>query len=176
METDTLYIKTYRYKFTDELSHKMHEFSKIHAEDDRETFKEAFDEWKKDNTDIISKENKRLESDGYTGDIYKKIYSSVRYYYRKKSNKKTDAKQRRKYITINREFLDSMDGHIMTSYRNYDRKPADAYEDFMARYSDEVSNETESIMSNHTITKEDTYAKIKKTYKNRYFLFKKSNE
>ena len=64
----------------------------------------------------------------------------------------------------------------MTSYRNYDRKPADSYEDFMTRYSEEVSNETENIMSNHTITKDDTHAKIKKTYKNRYFLFKKSNE
>ena len=43
METDTLHIKTYRYKFTDELSMKMQDFSKIHAQDDRETFKEAFD-------------------------------------------------------------------------------------------------------------------------------------
>ena len=176
METDTLHIKTYRYKFTDELSMKMQNFSKVHAQDDRETFKEAFDEWKKDNNDIISKESKRLETDGYTGDIYKKIYSSVRYYYRKKSNKKTDAKERRKYITINRDFLDSMDCHIMTSYRNNDRKPADAYEDFIAKYSDEVTNETDYIMANNTITKEDTSAKIKKTYKNRYFLFKKSNE
>ena len=56
METDNIHIKTYRYKFTDELSSKMQKFSKIHAYDDRETFKEAFSEWKKANNEYIMKE------------------------------------------------------------------------------------------------------------------------
>ena len=39
-------------------------------------------------------------------------YHNIQYYFRKKSTEKKEPKQRRKYISVNRELLDAMDDHI----------------------------------------------------------------
>ena len=176
MESEKLHINTYRYKFDDDIVCMMQSFSKIHANDDRETFKEAFDDWKKTHHSVLTKESERLAECGFTGDMYKKMYHSIRYYYRKKSNKKEDVKKRRAYISINKEFLELMDDHIHSLYRMNPIKPAQAYSEFKEKYSEQLGTECMLIQQKNDISKSDTEQKIKKTYKNRYFLFKKSNE
>ena len=176
METDNINIKTYRYKFTDGFSSKMQKFSKIHAYDDIETFKDAFNEWTKTNNECIMNEEKRLQNIGYAGNIEQKIFNSVRYYYRKKSNKQSNKKQRRNYISINKDLLDHMDGHISQSYRKVNIKPSDAYDNFCKTFKKEITNECTFITKHTALSNEDAANKIKKTYKNRYFIFKKSYE
>ena len=173
MDIDKTHIKTYRHKFNDELSDIMKAFSKVHQYDDLETFKEAFNEWYSKNLPLISSEEKRIVDDGYIGDVKKKIYSSVRYYYRKKGNKKTVSK-RRIYISINSDILDAMDLHISTSYRNGSIKPADAYAIFLEDNMEAIKDECGRFIKQYKITKETAYEKMKKTYKNRHYIFKRN--
>ena len=57
-------------------------------------------------------EARNLENLGYRGDVKTKMYKSVRYYYKDKSDKKVDPKKRRVYISLDGDILDSIDSHI----------------------------------------------------------------
>lgn len=160
----------YRYKFTEEFMKDLYNFSKIHQYDERKDFKEAWKLWTEDNEEIIDKEINRLLSLGYDGDILTKMYKSARYYFRKKSYEKKEPKQRRQYISVNRELLDLMDQHIELNIYKEDYQPKTAFVSFC--------KENEAILK-ETITKifaqgiKDSQLienKIKKTYKNRYFI------
>lgn len=172
MDTTQPILQTYRYTFSPDIIQQMKYFSNIHAYDDRETFKHAFQEWKEMNHDDIHNELIRLRQKGYNGDIYSKMYHSMRYYYRKTSNKTQTPRKRRTYIHIQKNILDLMDQHIHDVYRSHNMKPSDAYDLFMELYQDIIEREVHSIMTRATISKEDSIYKIKKTYKNRYFMFK----
>ena len=53
-------INIYRYKFTNEFTCELFTFSKIHQYDHRNDFKEAWNNWIKDNDELVDKEVKRL--------------------------------------------------------------------------------------------------------------------
>ena len=172
MEDKQKSLKIYRYKFGAEFSTIMANFAKIHQYDDRHIFKEAFDDWFSANTEFINVEATKLTNNGYTGNIRSKIYYSVRYYYKHKTNKK-EAKNRRIYININRELLDAIDNHIRRTYQDTDTKPSKAFEEFLIVYNDLVENECDVLSCIHNLCKQEAADKIKKTYKNRYYIFKK---
>lgn len=86
--------KVFRFKFDDNVVDEMKEFSRIHKFDDRHDFKDAWEKWLVDNRTMVSDELERLDNLGYNGDIEDKMFKSVRYYYRKKSNEKTEPKER----------------------------------------------------------------------------------
>lgn len=173
-ETNTNTLKIYRYKFDDNIVDEMTRFAKIHGHDDRVTFKEAWELWKDEHRPLIERENYRLTQHGFTGDIYKKIYKSVRYYYSKKSNKEVEPQKRREYISITKEILEKMDKHIATNYTNNDFKPSNAFTNFNDEHNILIETELANIMTNYTISKEDVMMKFKKTYKNRYFIYRKN--
>lgn len=80
-------LKTYRYKFTDELMTEIESFAKIHQFDDRKSFKEAWVKWIDEAEIAILIQNNvdRLLQNGYVGNIMYKMFHSARFYYRKKS-------------------------------------------------------------------------------------------
>ena len=159
--------KIFRFKFSQEILEKMQEFARIHKFDQRNDFKDAWKSWTENNNDIIITENKRLTDMGFKGDINDKMYKSVRYYYSKKSNAKPEPKKRRKYISIDKSILYDIDRHITNSVESgQDFKPSDGFQQFI-----ELNGETvmESLAKTG-LNKEDINAKLKKTYKNRYFL------
>jgi hypothetical protein len=102
----------YRYKFTDDITNELYQFSKIHQYDDRKVFKEAWNIWVEDNRDIVDTEIRRLTIMNYEGDIIDKMFKSARYYFRKKSTVKKAPTERREYIGTHRDMLDAMDYHI----------------------------------------------------------------
>jgi hypothetical protein len=102
----------YRFKFTEEFMEDLYKFSKIHQYDDRKDFKEAWKVWIEENESIIDEEMRRLLNLGYEGDVLDKMFKSARYYFRKKSTEKKEPRQRRHYISVNRDLLDAMDNHI----------------------------------------------------------------
>jgi len=159
---DTNYI-IYRYKFSEQFQEELYEFAKIHEYDDRHSFKEAWELWKDQNKDIISIEIRRLNNLGYDGDCLDKMFKSVRYYFRKKSTIKKEQKKRSIYIKINKEFLELMDNHIEKH-----SKPSIGFSDFYEKYRNIINKQFESLSS--LIELDDFEKKIKKTYKNRYFL------
>jgi len=112
-------------------------FSKVHQYDDRQTYKSEWQKWtsQAEIAEAMEVERRRLQENGYTGDIDDKMFKAGRYYFRKKTstivadqtittappttdnNIATDppspaAAQRRTYITMSKQCIRLMDEHI----------------------------------------------------------------
>jgi len=192
-------MKTYRYKFDNDITDELSYFAKIHQYDDRHSFKEAWEKWIAD-PNIKSKidaEINRLLENGAEGDIMDKLYKSARYYYRKKSTTKTEAKDRKIYIRFSENILKVIDNHILEQYKQHiissninnqsvkmiDISPAEAYEQFCENKKDEISKEVQLLLNKSICKTEDRgdswmeiSNKCKKTYKNRYNIIRSKNE
>lgn len=163
-------VNIFRYKFTESFMNELYIFSKVHQYDHRNDFKEAWNVWTEDNINIVSDEVKRLEELGYVGDILDKMFKSARYYFRKKTTEKKAPQQRCDYVGVNRELLNKIDEHIKTNINNDDYKPSDAFDDFCKENIEVLKEEVKRLyivgLRDHIVIKN----KIKKTYKNRYFI------
>lgn len=160
----------YRFKFTEDLMQELYQFSKIHQYDERKDFKEAWQLWTEENQDIIVEETTRLESLGYDGDVLDKMFKSARYYFRKKSTEKKKPKQRRQYISVTRELLDAMDRHIEENIFNEDYQPKTGFISFCKSNENILTESMTKIFEQGVKNSELIEYKIKKTYKNRYFM------
>lgn len=148
---------------------------------------------------LLNNEVGRLTALGYKGDVADKLFKSGRYYFRQKTYGFQGTSRQeplcpnlslqpvgvrgalvptarpclcapRKYVLLNRQLLDTMDDHIARGLRSIDTyTPADGFADFCKlnfnSYSSEVTRLSE-IMP----TGEAVHDKLKKTYKNRYFM------
>ena len=162
----------FRFKFSTEFTNQLYPFAKLHQYDDRHMYKEEWARWLTNNSELIDTEITRLKGLGYDGDIVSKMYKSGRYYFRKKTSS-SDAKKRRKYISLEHDMIDAMDEHINTTYYLPCFKPSIAYEQFCMEYEHLLNDEMERLVQEKLLA-EDIYSKLKKTYKNRYFLFKQN--
>lgn len=166
----------YRFKFTEEFMEYLHNFSKIHQYDERKDFKEAWIIWTEENSEIIDTEVCRLLKLGYEGDILDKMFKSSRYYFRKKSNVKIEPMQRRHYISVNRELLDAMDLHIEENINDDDYQPKIGFIKF-CKDNENILKDTISKIFEQGIKESNLIEdKIKKTYKNRYFIISKNKQ
>ena len=137
-------IKTYRHEFSKEFMAELSRFSKVHQYDDRQTYKSEWQKWtsQAEIAEAMELERRRLQENGYTGDIDDKMFKAGRYYFRKKTstvvadqtittgtttinnNIATDPPspaapaapvatlQRRTYITMSKQCIRLMDEHI----------------------------------------------------------------
>lgn len=180
--TEIITVQTFRFKFSQELTEHMSHFAKIHQYDERKDFKESWQEWIKDAdiSALINEENKKLYHQGYEGDIMEKMFKSIRYYYRVKSDNKTPTVPRKEYISFTQNMLDIMDSHIKVKFlenttKNKDNQiitkisPANAYTEFCNTHHAEIEKETQCIYEQYE-DKSEINNKFKKTYKNRYFI------
>jgi hypothetical protein len=167
---DEININIYRYKFIEEFTSELYKFSKIHQYDHRKDFKEAWNIWVDDNQSLVDEEVRRLSNLGYDGDILDKMFKSARYYFRKKTTEKKEPQKRRVYIGVEKELLEAMDKHIIQNVNNKDYKPSDGFSLFCKEnieiLQEEVNRLCKCGLTNHIEIKD----KIKKTYKNRYFM------
>jgi hypothetical protein len=159
----------YRYKFTQDIMDELHNFSKIHQYDDRVQFKEAWQLWTIEFDEPIRVEIQRLSHNGYEGDILDKMFKSARYYFRKKSSVKPEVKERREYISFQKDILTLMDEHIKLTKL----KPADGFTDFCNANVEALKKEITYLVGHNITDSKQIQAKFKKTYKNRYFLLNK---
>jgi hypothetical protein len=168
-------------------------FAKLHQFDDRQTYKTHWTRWFSENQISLEAEIQRLTANGYTGDVNEKMYKAGRYYFRKKKEDEKegqdekegkdgkDEKERqdvdkppytsKKYITMSKGLLAEMDKHIVSSIEN-DRTytPAKGYTVFCERYVALLAVETARLILATQLNDTQIIAKIKKTYKNRYFI------
>ena len=172
MQEGALPATIYRFKFTEEFMEELHNFSKVHQYDHRKDFKEAWVKWADNNEDIISKEVDRLKTLGYPNDdiIDDKMFKSARYYFRKKSSVRPEPKQRRQYIVVDHELLDKMDLHIISNIYNEDYKPKTAFIMFCKEYKVVLQQTILTMGEKGVFDAKLIEDKIKKTYKNRYFM------
>ena len=169
--TNKLERAIYRFKFTEEFMVELYNFAKIHQYDHRKDFKEAWTKWADENAGIISNETERLIALGYKAEenIDTKMFKSARYYFRKKSPVKPEPKQRRQYISVDHDLLMAMDRHII----NTDSKPEAAFIIFCKENESVLRQSVAQICAQGINDVQQIQSKIKKTYKNRYFLLVK---
>ena len=169
MDNTTGAPTTFRFKFTPEFTNELFEFAQLHRYDNRAIFKEAWEEWTKENHNDIESEVKRLTSNGYTGSVLDKMYKSARYYFRKKKTITTEPKERRRYVNVDNEMIETMDDHIMEWSRRTNFKPATAFSDFCESHKSLLEKEVLRLYTEENLTTQEIPDKLKKTYKNRYF-------
>jgi hypothetical protein len=169
-EIETKNSNIFRYKFTEEIILEIHKFTKIHQFDKRNDFKDAWNNWIIENDSIISKEVQRLIDLGYEGDVIDKMYKSARYYFRKKSTEKKEPSKRRNYIGLQKELLESMDNHIKNNINNEDYKPSIGFDNFCKENLNLLKIEINKLIHFNITDTQEIKNKIKKTYKNRYFM------
>lgn len=170
----SLKINIYRFKFSDEINEELLKFSKTYQYSDRSTYKEKWSEWVELNKEMIDEEIKKLNQLGYEGDILDKMYKASRYYFRKKTLSKVDAKPRQKYNSVDQEILYKMDSHILHNIKNEDYSPANGYTKFCLEHLDLLKNEINRLLNNENVPSDTISSKIKKTYKNRYFIISRN--
>lgn len=184
MSIQTLVV--YRYKLSDDIMKEITNFAMIHQYDDRHSYKEAWAVWREENKDYLNREVQRLTEIGYDGSVEDKMYKAGRYYFRKKgllsagntdANVNKDTKQRREYISIDRQVISLMDEHLKNTMKNSNTlSPAEMYNDFCKIHTNMpvFCEEIKRICANNRIKASDVSAKIKKTYKNRYYILSRA--
>lgn len=168
MQNNTIY----RFTFSGEFNNELFTFAKIHQYDDRKDFKNAWTTWIEENNANIENEIRRINQLGYEGDVLDKMFKSARYYFRKKPNQKKEVVERKEYICLNKQFLETIDDHVKTNMN----KPSDGFLDFCKTNTDVLKEEIVELQQNGITNINDIKNKIKKTYKNRYFLIMKNNK
>jgi hypothetical protein len=168
-------IKIYRYKFTIEFIEELYKFSKIHQYDHRRDFKEAWELWIEEKSNIILEESTRLSNLGYDGDILNKMFTSARYYFRKKGTEKKEPRMRCNYIGLQKELLDAMDNHISLNLHESWFKPSNGFTKFCKENIELLQQEIELLIRYNITDSTEIKKKIKKTYKNRYFMIINKN-
>lgn len=166
-------VKTFRFKFSDVVMAEISAFARIHRYDAKDDFKEAWSKWLGENASLISAEQERLLLMGFVGDIQKKMYVSARYYFKNKTDVDDEPKKRRKYVTIDKSFIKLIDEYINTAIQNGDEsiyKPANCFQDFIKENEEETVMLVRKLAMDDNLGNNDIIAKIKKTFKNRYFV------
>lgn len=163
--------KIFRYKFADSVVEEVHRFAQLHRGDDRHQFKDAWKDWVEDNKVFIETETNRLVALGYQGDIVDKMFKSARYYFRKKGTGKKEPTERRVYVSVSKDILSTVDKHISENMRDNGFTPANGYDDYCSN-NKEVLTEWISNLRSEDFGIKDIQDKIKKTYKNRYYVLK----
>lgn len=162
----------YRFKLSDSIYTIITNFAKLHQYDERKDYKEAWKVLVEANEMQFSAETKRLTRLGYKGDVIDKMYKSGRYYFKSKSSTEEVKCRLKKTTTIklSKYVLETIDSHIKS--KPGPGKPADRYNDFCKDHKDIISRESVSL----DCTEPELMAKIKKSYKNRYFTIQKKKD
>ena len=197
--TNVRRARVLRFEFSNEIIEQMAAFVQIHQYDDRKTYKAAWTEWLANDeiAAMLKAEVERLTDLGYKGDVADKLYKSGRYYFRQKTygfpNLSLHAEPvcpnlslqpepmgvrgaliaPRRYVLLSRELLSAMDEHIERGLRQQTEfTPAKGFAEFalgLDGYRSEVARLSEIMPTGEAVGD-----KIKKTYKNRYFIIAKS--
>ena len=173
-------MRTLRFKFAPNIQEMLTEFAQQHNKDALSVYRTAWQAWMEKNREVIDTEVKRLTEAGYQGDAEDKMYKAARYYFRSRSeNRKTQVPSSpdgetktttRRYITVPKTLLASMDRHIVTVKDKDDFRPSGAFERFAGMH--DLSEAIRSLATNG-LDADAARKKLKHTYKNRCFLLRR---
>lgn len=158
----------FRFKLSDGMVEEITRFAKVHQNDGRKDYKEAWEAWCSDHSREIRAEVDRLSELGYTGDVVGKMYKAGRYYFRTKNPAATEPQERREYVSMSSSIIKTMDDHVTAAMGHDDFRPASSFADFCKTHPDQIVPEVQRLLG-LGLAQEDVILKIKKTYKNRYF-------
>jgi len=175
-------MKQFRFNYSEHFTKVLEDFAKHHSLEDRKIFKKSWSIVRNNNPDIFEKEICRIREEGYEGDIDKKIFESIRYYYRKKILKqkpKTKNQQLEnkpnKLCGFSREIKQKIDIHIKNIVQEMKNlvSPATAFEKFCIQCEEEITTEVFRLKSKakQILDPLEITIKFKKAYKNRYYKY-----
>jgi hypothetical protein len=144
------------------MNNLLEEFSKENKDKSRKIFQQEWNKWVVENKEIIQEEINRIRESGYTGNVLDKMFTSCRYYYRKKKPNAFPQPKRKQYEKISKLILQDMDNHIQDQII-MSCSPCKAF----TNYTNQIQTllrTTEEEIQNKIINK------LKKTYKNRYHV------
>ena len=166
-------IQTFRHDFGEKFIEELKQFAIIHKYDDRKVFKQAWIEWTEQKSVQIAQEVEQLKNSGYKGDVLDKMFKSARYYFRKKVEN-VEETPRKKYISLSPLFLEQIDIYIserLSSSTAANSSPADLYCDFCQNKKELIFEQIQELID---LTSEEICIKLKKTFKNRFYVLKAS--
>ena len=172
-----------RFKLSDNVMESINQFAIKNKSLDRKMYKEEWNKWMELNERIVNEEIKRMNNLGYNECVKDKMFKAGRYYFRKKAPQAMKAHAheeqaheeqayKRQYIKLTSDMLDSIDSHIKRNIMNKDYTPANGHKQFCLNNIDILREEKKRIDMNNI---DEFLEKIKKTYKNRYFIINKKN-
>lgn len=167
--------RVYRFKFCKDVLSALTEFSSHHQDSTRIEFQDEWEKWLTENKELVDGEERRLVNMGFEGNISEKMYKSARYYYTKKAKTPSEAKapvRRREYVKLNKEMLSMIDAHLETGLTDNKAtfKPSHGYNDFISTHNAEYESEVSRLLATSDLSRKDAEDKMKKTYKNRYYV------
>ena len=160
-------IQTFRHDFGEKFIEELKQFAIIHKYDDRKVFKQAWIEWTEQKSVQIAQEVEQLKNSGYKGDVLDKMFKSARYYFRKKVEN-VEETPRKKYISLSPLFLEQIDIYISERLSS---SPADLYCDFCQNKKELIFEQIQELID---LTSKEICIKLKKTFKNRFYVLKAS--
>jgi hypothetical protein len=186
-------IKTFRYKFSNEVESKMKDFSKVHVYDNKEQLISCFNEFWDNNLDMFMWEERRLINIGYSQNVKDGVYKSIKYYHIKrirKENEKVGETKRKetglKRRKMNPVLLKKIDNNLKYEIdcKKDDFKPSISFDLFIEKeevkeimdndYDNFKKENVEMFESKEEEEIRNMYmSKMKKLYKNRYFKLTK---
>jgi len=174
----------FRYDFSPSFVIELSSFAEIHMNDDRKEYNTAWSEWCEQHDSLVTDEKQRLKQSGYDGDIDDKMYKAGRYYFRKKSKARTapetemeilpPKKKTKMYVTVQQETLSHMDAHINIYILGHGFSPKVGYENFATEHQNIIASESDNLERKYEMSSNDIKNKLKKTYKNRYYIITRS--
>jgi hypothetical protein len=176
-------IKTHRYEFSGETITLINAFAHIHQYDNLKAYKESWVAWLKIHAELIETEIVRVLRLGYIGDVADKMFKAGRYYFRKKvsSSNTKEPSSRCEYSRMSSAVLVAMDKHIHAALSackadgggeddDEEITPASGYNSFCSENVELLTHEIKLLYNkNGRLDAGLLAAKIKKTYKNRYY-------
>lgn len=166
--------KVYRFNLSKHIKDQLVHFIDIHKYDDLATYKLEWDEYVKKNKELFDNEIEYLQGKGYKGDVMNKIYKSARYYWRKKNDdtNKPSLQLDKVSLRFDRDFINKVSQHIERNINRLDYKPATGFTDFIELYADDIDELRKTLETR--ISYDNLIKKIKKTYKNRYYIISRN--
>ena len=162
--------RTLRFNVSNEMTDLLLSFHTENKDLGKSEYKKQWEQFIQDNNEIITKEERTLVNAGFNGDITKKMFTSVRYYLSKKTNDNSEPKERRAYVHIDKKILEAMNDHIVSNKNNSGFTPAKGYKEFYENNEQDLIIEKTRLKTSTELTDKEIEFKIKKTYKNRYFI------
>lgn len=182
-----LKITTLHFNFSEPVINHLSYFAELHKHDDRKTFKSQWEHWIQtpEISKLIQAEIEYQHKKGFTNDVLDKMFKSVRYYFRKKTPKPDEKTQRKQYITLSSNFLETIDNHAVEIIKSHsvinnnntliaNISPANAYTHFCETHQTIIYDQIKYLVN--ILTYDDICEKMKKTYKNRFHLTKTEME
>ena len=169
-------MRTYRFKLDAKVQGMVAAFAKAHRNDGRQEYREAWDAWLEEHQGALEAERKRLLRLGYRGDANDKMYKAGRYYFRSRSSetkKADDGKPPRRHIATTKEMRDCMDVHIAAAHGDVAFRPAIGFRRFAEEHRALIAQEGDRLVDEHGLSRDAVEPKLKRTYKNRYFLVRR---